>query len=170
MKVINLIGGPSAGKSTLALGLAYEMKKAGYNVELVTEYAKDIIWEERMNLLEQQEYIFAKQNRKLYRLRKKVDFVITDSPLFLNLFYLKKSKTPAIFSEFIKEVMKTYDNEYFFVNRAYPYDPVGRYQTEKEANEVSNELKQIMIDENLSFKEVISSDKDIQRIIREVTQ
>ena len=40
MKIINLIGEPSAGKSTIAAELFAKMKKAGYNVELVTEYAK----------------------------------------------------------------------------------------------------------------------------------
>jgi ATP:corrinoid adenosyltransferase len=67
MKVINIFAGPCAGKSTTAAGLFYLMKVSGYNVELVTEYAKDMTWEGRHNILGDQLYILAKQNRRLER-------------------------------------------------------------------------------------------------------
>ena len=86
MKIINLIGEPSAGKSTIAAELFAKMKKAGYNVELVTEYAKDMVWENRNEMFSHQDYIFAKQNRRLARLNGKVDYVITDAPLILSLY------------------------------------------------------------------------------------
>ena len=38
--VINLIGSPGTGKSTLASELFSKMKWQGYDVELVSEYAK----------------------------------------------------------------------------------------------------------------------------------
>lgn len=43
--VINLFGGPSAGKSTLAAGVFYNLKCMGINCELITEYPKDKVWE-----------------------------------------------------------------------------------------------------------------------------
>ena len=82
MKVINLFGGPGVGKSTAAAGLFYEMKKRQLSVELVTEYAKDMVWENRQNILDDQIYIFAKQQRRIARLRDHhIDWVITDSPI-----------------------------------------------------------------------------------------
>lgn len=54
MKVINLFGGPGSGKSTLAAGLFERMKIQGLSVELVTEYAKDMVWERRGNILDDQ--------------------------------------------------------------------------------------------------------------------
>ena len=45
-RVINLLGAPGAGKSTAAAGLFYRMKKEFLSVELVTEYAKDLIYPE----------------------------------------------------------------------------------------------------------------------------
>ena len=36
--VINFCGGPGSGKSTAAAGLFYNMKIAGYNVELTDEF------------------------------------------------------------------------------------------------------------------------------------
>lgn len=58
---VNLFGGPGAGKSTTAASLFAEMKKLGKNVELVTEVAKDFVWEERQKTLEIQPYITVKQ-------------------------------------------------------------------------------------------------------------
>jgi ATP:corrinoid adenosyltransferase len=52
MKVINLWAGPGAGKSTTASGLFYLMKTADMQVELVTEYAKDMTWEGRHEVLQ----------------------------------------------------------------------------------------------------------------------
>ena len=39
--VINLIGAPGTGKSTVASELFSKMKWSGYDVELVSEYAKE---------------------------------------------------------------------------------------------------------------------------------
>ena len=41
--VINLIGSPGTGKSTLASELFSKMKWKGHDVELVSEYAKELI-------------------------------------------------------------------------------------------------------------------------------
>lgn len=41
-KVINLIGAPGAGKSTIASQLFSLMKWQGLDVELVSEYAKEL--------------------------------------------------------------------------------------------------------------------------------
>jgi len=80
MKVINLFGGPGSGKSTTAAGLFQKMKLKHMSVELISEYAKKLVYSNRLeNMLDQQEYIFAKQNNMLHMLRDKVDFVITDS-------------------------------------------------------------------------------------------
>jgi tRNA uridine 5-carbamoylmethylation protein Kti12 len=88
MKVINLFGGPCTGKSTVASGLFWRMKMQGRNVALVQEYAQEAIWEQRQNLLDDQIYIFAKQQRRLNRLQGHgLDWVITDSPLPLSVVY-----------------------------------------------------------------------------------
>ena len=55
------------------------MKWKEYNVELVTEYAKELTWEKRYDILNDQLYVLSKQNRKLIRLKDQVDWIITDS-------------------------------------------------------------------------------------------
>ena len=86
--VINLIGSPGSGKSTLAALLFGEMKKLGYSVDLVTEYAKELVWEERNATFDDELYIFAKQNHRIFRLNEKVDFIVTDAPLLQKLYYM----------------------------------------------------------------------------------
>lgn len=61
--IINIYGGPGIGKSTIAAGL-FNLMNVTYegftSVELVTEYAKDLIWENRLTTLQNQFYIDAK--------------------------------------------------------------------------------------------------------------
>ncbi len=59
--IVNLFGGPGAGKSTMAAGLFSELKWRGINCELATEYAKEKVWEESYAIFENQIYIFGKQ-------------------------------------------------------------------------------------------------------------
>ena len=84
MKVINFFGGPCSGKSTAAAGLFYLMKKQKYNVELVTEFAKDLVYEDHTMALSEQNYVFANQEYRLARLEGKIDYAISDSPLILS--------------------------------------------------------------------------------------
>lgn len=52
--IVNIYGSPSAGKSTTAAGVFYELKRNGIRCELVTEYAKSKVWEESYKVLNDQ--------------------------------------------------------------------------------------------------------------------
>ena len=80
MLVVNLFAPPGSGKSTMAAHIFAKLKQANINCELVTEFAKDLTWENRQNTLENQLYVFAEQHHRVNRLKKQVDVVITDSP------------------------------------------------------------------------------------------
>lgn len=85
--VVSLYAGPGAGKSTLAAYTFSKLKMLGVNCELVTEFAKDKVWEKNNTALDNQIYIFAKQQYRIARCADKVDVIVTDSPLFLSAFY-----------------------------------------------------------------------------------
>ena len=147
---VNLFGGPGAGKSTTAASLFAEMKKLGKNVELVTEVAKDFVWEERQKTLEIQPYITVKQYRNLYRLKGKVDYVITDAPILMGCMYAEiyANELPRSYKDMIvdlhREILTPSVN--VFLVRKYKYDPNGRYQSEAEALGMDDLIKKWLRD------------------------
>ena len=141
--VINLMGGPGSGKSTAASGIFYRLKKMGVNCELALEFAKDKVWEEAFRTMDDQIYIFAKQYHKLWRLRDKVDVIITDSPMLVAIFY---NKTPSkYFNNFVIEQFNSFDNMTYFIERPDHYQQSGRIQNEEESKEIDITLKDIII-------------------------
>lgn len=156
MKVINLFGGPGCGKSTLAAELFVNYKKAGYNVELVTEYAKELVYEQRHNVLDDQLYILAKQNRRLRRLSEAgVEFAITDSPLILAAFYNQfhfdgdKDLTRLAIKTF-----NSYENSnYVLIRHNFRYQTIGRIESFEEAIKIDNELIEFLEDNLIPFSQ-----------------
>ena len=140
--VINLIGGPGCGKSTIAAGLFYELKKAGYLCELVTEYAKDKVWEESYKTLDDQVYVFGKQFHRMFRVKDKVDIIITDSPLPLSIIY--DNSESQYFHKFVVEQYNTFNNIMVFVDRETKYENEGRMQTEDEAKSIDERIKHLL--------------------------
>jgi hypothetical protein len=134
LKVINLYAAPGVGKSTLAAGLFNLLKQLGYSVELVTEYAKDLTWEERRHALTNQLYILAKQDAKLRRLEGQVEWCITDSPLPLGMAYMSPE-----YEQFVPAAIwgafRRYQNYHVLLKRNpdRPYVQAGRNQTEAES-------------------------------------
>ena len=142
MKVINLFGGPGTGKSTLAASLFAAFKIRGYNAELVTEFAKDLVWSERNKELGDQVYILGKMYHKLWRLKDKVDVVIIDSPLPLCCYY-DQGRTHG-FEQFVMGLFDQFDNYNFLLERNFPYQQEGRYQDEAGANKVHVEIYKLL--------------------------
>ena len=163
--IINLFGAPGAGKSTHRAKIFAEMKIAGYNVEEVTEYAKDVVWEERPTLFADQLYILAEQNRKLFRLTGKVDFVVTDSPLLMSIAYANRdvAYNPTL-ETLTVDVFSSYNNLNIFLNRSHDYQQFGRNQNEQEAEVLSTNIKQLLIDHSFHFSEYASDEFSMYKL------
>ena len=140
MKVMNIFGEPCAGKSLAAAELYATMGKMGLNVELVTEYPKDLVWAERHNMFVEQDYVFAKQNHRLRRLRGKVDFAVTDCPIIMCASYIPEGY-PEGLDKFIVNMFNSYTNVNYFLKRNHPYIGLGRNQNEEEAGEKRIEIR-----------------------------
>lgn len=150
--IVNLFGGPSTGKSTVAAGLFCLLKMHGIGCELVTEFAKDLVWEERSKTLENQQYIFGKQYHKIWRLLGKVEVVITDSPLMLSVVYVSNNWVKS-FTKNVVDTTNTLNNFNVVLYRRNKYKTVGRYQTEQEAKIIDDKIKQSLILYGMEFKE-----------------
>lgn len=147
--VVNLLGGPGTGKSTTAAGTFAELKQAGVNAELVTEYAKDLVWGHSTHTLGNQIYIFGKQYHRLWRLVGQVDVIVTDCPLFLSMYY-GEHMSPA-FKALVLETFNSFDNHNVFLARLKAYNPKGRVQSEEKARSIDDELHQLLIDNEIPF-------------------
>ena len=89
MLVINLWGGPGAGKTTTASGLFSILRhKWNVNLELITEFATDLCFEQARENLKDQIYLLGNQYHRLWRANAVgVECVITDAPIGLNKIY-----------------------------------------------------------------------------------
>ena len=170
--IISMFGAPGAGKSTLASYCFAKLKMMGINCELVTEFAKDKVWEKNNEALSNQIYIFAKQYYRITRCVGKVDVIITDSPLFLSPFYNKDPDIDEPLKELVAKIVAKYDNLNYFLRRVKKYNPVGRLQTEAESNEYGIRIKDMLKSFDIKFREIdgdlMSADMIVQDVIEKL--
>ncbi len=169
MVVINLFGGPGSGKSTTAAGLFFKMKLDNRvkSVELVTEFAKDMVYAGRTEeLRDNQLYITAKQYSRMQRLAGKVDYIITDSPLVQSIMYTPEDYFNS-FKQLVIEVYSSFTNLNVFINRVKKYEQYGRDRTEEESNIISNNILGLLDKNNLDYVRV-DGDNDAPDIIKNV--
>lgn len=140
--VIELYGGPCSGKSTLAAGLYYELKKQGKSAEICREYVKDWAYENRKIGKHDQIYIMGKQIRKESMLYDKVDYIITDSPILLSAFYEEYYQNLDICKGACLKFLDSAEVERksYFLERNKVYNTEGRYESEEESDKLSQAL------------------------------
>lgn len=169
MIVFNLYGGPGTGKSTTAAGVFSKIKLAGFNAELVTEYAKDVVWDKSFNKLSNQLYILGKQFHRLYRLQGQVDVVITDSPVLLSVIFNKLNKNPIpsqAFEPIIEYCYNLFDNYNIFLNRLKPFKQIGRVETEAQARNIDKMIKDSLVPKYNPFDIIDADEHAIEKISR----
>jgi len=162
--VINLFAGPGAGKSTSAAAVFALLKMHGVNAELITEFAKDLTWEKRNRTLDNQVYVFAKQYHKMWRVKDQVDVIITDSPLLLSFVY---GLNGAGATSMVWEAYHDFNNVNFFIGRVKKFNPVGRNQTEEEANKLDEDILNVLKTYKMPFEEVVGDYGGVNLIVIE---
>ena len=169
--VINFLAGPGAGKSTLAGSVFAELKWLGIDCELVTEYAKDKVWEESYKTLANQLYVLGKQSHRNFRLNNKVQVMITDSSVLMSLLYSteERHKTPEFIKVTIDE-FNHYNNLNFFIERNDYYVENGRYQTHEEAIEIDNKILNIMDDNGIKYNRVPFDRESVMEIVDKIIE
>lgn len=153
--VINGYGGPGAGKSTACMEITAALKKEGYNAEYVQEYAKELVYEKDMEMLdgspEHQYEILKEQTRRMDRLYDQVDFIVTDSPVMLNTIY-NKQLTPE-YESLVNELQGEYINYSFFMERDVSnFEEEGRIHNLTESIEKDNEIKDMLQRNEIKYK------------------
>ena len=164
--LINLLGSPSAGKSTAAGKLFSYLKDLNLNVEFVPEYVKSWAWDKRTISPYDQFYFFGKEAHNQSHLFNKVDFVISDSPVLLTAFYHLYYNNDHALREVCKdfyEMAEKIDNVQvvnFFLPRKKKYNSKGRYQTQEQADAIAEMLKNYLKIDCYPYIEVDCKDSE----------
>lgn len=168
MKVINLYGAPSAGKSTAMLGITFKMKLMGLSVENTPEFFKEMIYEQsQADLFGGQLYVLGEQNRRIARLKDKNDFAITDCPLPLIGYYTPSDYING-FQGFLANLYDIYENYNYFIIRKHSFENEKRAHDETQSNKIEQELPKYL--EKLGIKTIVlESGEDLSdRIIEDM--
>ncbi len=148
---INLFGGPSAGKSTIAADLFSILKRSNEfgTVELVREYVKAWAYQKRIPQGFDQHYIFGKQlHAEETALRGGAKLIVTDSPIFLSYIYSLQNNVLSheAFLSTVKAFNKVYPSINVFVRRgSKSYDTTGRFHTLEESLDLDSIIEKELI-------------------------
>lgn len=165
--VVNLFGGAGCGKSTIAANVFAELKWKEINCELVTEFAKDLVWEERFNTMQNQVYILGKQLNRIERLIDKVDVIITDSPLILSVIY-KPDWLSESFDSLVLEIFNKYNNLNYYLIRKKKYNPKGRIQNLEEAQQIDDLIYQKLLNYHIKFQNLNGEKESVEHIVNDI--
>lgn len=155
--VINLIGGPCSGKSTISAELFARLKKMGIHCELVSEYIKERIYEENKTIPANQIAIFGMEHYAISNKIGKVDVIVHDGSFINNIIY-KKEDNPE-FDELIVSEYKKFNNLDFFIKRGnIEFEDYGRIHNLKQSKELDKIIKDTYQKYNLDFIEVEARD------------
>lgn len=146
-KVINFYAGPSAGKTTAALEFVSLLKKRGYEVEFAPEFAKELLYGGFLHLLDgslvNEVNMINEKHRRLKLYDGKVEFIVTDAPLNMSIFYASDEYREWL-TWYVKEI-DTFNNYNVFIERGEDYDTKGRKQTYEESLTIDKEIKSFLV-------------------------
>ena len=168
MIIINLFGAPGSGKSTGAAYIFSQLKMLGVDAELVTEFAKDKVWENNTEVLNNQTYMFGKQHFRISRCVDKVDVIVTDSPLLLSAIYNKSELLGEEFNDLVAKIFKSYNSVNYFINRSKPYNPNGRLQTESESDKIADEIKALLKKYDVEYTDINGDTTGYNQVVIDV--
>lgn len=162
----SLPAGPGCGKSTTMAHVFAELKWKGIVAEMATEYAKDMVWSNAMEVLQDQVYVFGKQHHRIFRLADKVEVILTDSPFLLSLIY-DQDKSEALRALALEKFHK-FDNLNFLLQRRKGYKEEGRLQSEEQAIEKDMEIKAVLEDNDILYRSIAGARTSIPEIVERI--
>lgn len=151
--VVNFYAGPGAGKTTAALELTAALKKAGYDVEYVSEYAKELVREGKLDVLDDQKAVIEEQYKRLHNMAVSgVEIIVTDSPLLLGQVY-GQGKIDEAYHKQIREYYDSFDNFNLRVVRAEDstYQQEGRVENESQAKDLDERIRTMLIENKVFY-------------------
>src|SRR5210317_1994617 len=176
-KLVNLFGGPGIGKSTIAAGIFYKLKKKHISSNNPYEFPKTLAWDKNYPAIQDQLYVFANQHRGIAQSYGKVDYIIIDSPiLFSTIYHSYYTKGyPAeyygeTFHNIVVDLHKQYDSINILLERSDTiHNDDERFQSYEQSIEIDKLCKKILDDNGFAYHTIKvgkNSVKDILKIIK----
>ena len=171
--VINIIGAPGVGKTTISALLFARLKLRGYICEYVQEYAKKLVWMKDYDSLNNQYHVTKKQYELLQQIAGHVNFIVTDGPLIHGIYYNKYNKDNISNIEktekYILDSFNKFNNINIVLDRVNrvnrKYETEGRIQTEDEAKDIDIILKHLLKINSIKYVNYPAEESSLNDII-----
>jgi adenylate kinase family enzyme len=173
-KLINLFGGPGIGKSSIAAGIFYKLKKKHISCNNPYEFPKTLAWDNNIPAIKDQLYVFANQHRGIAQSYGKVDYIIIDSPILFSKIYHSyyTEGYPAefygdSFHKMILELHNKYDNINILLERAEGvHNEEERFQDYEESLVIDDLCKKILDENNIPYHTVKVGKNTVKEILK----
>ena len=173
-KLINLFGGPGIGKSSIAAGIFYKLKKKHISCNNPYEFPKTLAWDNNIPAIKDQLYVFANQHRGIAQSYGKVDYIIIDSPILFSKIYHSyyTEGYPAefygdSFHKMILELHNKYDNINILLDRANGvHNDEERFQNYEESLVIDDLCKKVLDENNIPYHTVKVGKNTVKEILK----
>jgi hypothetical protein len=174
-RIINLFGGPGIGKSSIASGLTYKLKRKHITCDNPYEFPKQLAWDENHLAIKDQLYVLANQHRGIVKSFGKVNYIILDSPILLSLVYrsvYEGLEYPATlygesFDKMVLDIHNQYDSVNIVLKRTEGgYNEKERYQSLEESKHLDMEIENSLIKYDIPYHIVEVGDKTVDDILK----
>ena len=159
-KLINLFGGPGVGKSSIAAGLTYELKKKHISCNNPYEFPKTVAWDNNMAAIKDQLYIFANQHRGIAQVYGKVDYIT---------WYTKgypAERYNESFNKMVIDLHKSYDNINILLERnSKSFNNEERFQNLDESIELDEHIKNTLLTNTVPFRKMKVNGNTVNKIL-----
>ena len=152
------------------MDITARLKRKGINAEYVTEFAKDKVYENNQEVFKHQQYLFGKQSFRMGRVRNKVQVMVCDSPLLLNIIYNDDEVLGEDFNQMVLNVFNSYNNKNYLVVRNHTYEDKGRIHDEKESKILKKKIVDKLDELNIEYCITSSSEKHCEMIACEIAR
>ena len=176
-KIINLFGGPGIGKSSIAAGLTYKLKKQHITCDNPYEFPKLLAWDENHSAIRDQLFVLANQHRGIVKSYGKVDYIILDSPILLSLVYknvYKSNQYPATlygdsFDKMVLDIYNQYENINILLDRGNSnHNESERYQNLEESRILDESIENVLIQNNIQYYRIKVNSNTVKNIVKNI--
>lgn len=173
-KLINLFGGPGIGKSGIASGITYKLKKKHISCNNPYEFPKRLAWDNNIPAIKDQLYVFANQHRGIAESYGKVDYIVIDSPILFSTIYhtYYTEGYPAEFygqpfHDLVIDLHKKYDNINILLDRGDGvHNDDERFQNLDESIVIDKLCKKILDDNAIPYHTIKVGKNTVKEIMK----